>query len=222
MHTIGKVSLLPAREQVASILRQAILLRQFKEGQSLTLKEASDLVGASITPVREAFQILENEGLLKLHLNKGAVVLGVTAKSIHDHYSTRAILEAYAAGQASRIDRDISLIKETFQTSERAICLKDVNLYRDCNMTFHMSIWQAANNKRMEKILSSLWNGFSLGYMITEEEYLSRSWEEHKAIFAAICSHDSTLAEDLMKKHIIRSMEDILTRYTHEGDDAIR
>ena len=85
MDSLGRISVLPAREQVAAILRQAILLRKFKEGQDLTLKDAAELVGSSITPVREAFQILENEGLIELRPNKGAVVLGVSKKRIHDH-----------------------------------------------------------------------------------------------------------------------------------------
>ena len=217
MTGIGRVSLLPAREQVAAILRQAILLRQFESGYELTLKEAADMVGSSITPVREAFQILFGEGLIELRPNKGAVVLGVNEKSIHDHYELRAVLESYAASEASRPGKDLSSLEETQKISERAIQSGDTTLYQDCNQTFHLSIWKAAGNEQLERTLSSLWNGFSLGLGITEKDYALRSFSEHEEIYAAICAHDSETAKTLMHRHILRSMQDVLTRYQNDS-----
>jgi len=65
-----KIQMLPAREQVASILRSAILTDEIKKGHSLTLDSVSEMVGMSRTPVREAFQILASEGLLELRQNR--------------------------------------------------------------------------------------------------------------------------------------------------------
>ena len=101
MNNLGKVKLLPAREQVASILRKAILSRELQEGQEITLEGIAELVGVSTTPVREAFQILARDGLIKLRPNKGAVVQGINEKTIRDHYETRAVLEGEAAARAS-------------------------------------------------------------------------------------------------------------------------
>ena len=53
------IKLLPARERVASALRKAIIAQQIKEGETLTLETTAQQLGVSITPVREAFQILE-------------------------------------------------------------------------------------------------------------------------------------------------------------------
>ena len=82
MNNLGKVKLLPAREQVASILRKAILSRELQEGQEITLEGIAELVGVSTTPVREAFQILARDGLIKLRPNKGAVVQGINEKTL--------------------------------------------------------------------------------------------------------------------------------------------
>ena len=86
MRNLGKIQLLPAREQVASVLRKAILSRELKEGEELTLEGTASQLGVSSMPVREAFQILAGDGLIKLRPNKGAVVLGVNEKTIRDHY----------------------------------------------------------------------------------------------------------------------------------------
>ena len=69
--TIGKIHLLPAREQVASYLRKAILRREIPEGSVLTLEETARHMGVSTTPVREALQLLATQGLVKLRPNKG-------------------------------------------------------------------------------------------------------------------------------------------------------
>lgn len=47
-----------AKERVASELRKAILSKQLKEGENLTLESVAQQLNVSITPVREAFQIL--------------------------------------------------------------------------------------------------------------------------------------------------------------------
>ena len=60
------IKLLPARERVASELRKAILSRQVSKGEVLTLETTAQELGVSITPVREAFQILARDGLLEL------------------------------------------------------------------------------------------------------------------------------------------------------------
>ena len=75
------IKMLPARERVAAALRKAIISRQITEGEVLTLESTAQELGVSITPVREAFQILERDGLIDLQQNKGATVLGMRQRS---------------------------------------------------------------------------------------------------------------------------------------------
>ena len=63
------IKMLPARERVAAALRKAIISRQITEGEVLTLESTAQELGVSITPVREAFQILERDGLIDLQQN---------------------------------------------------------------------------------------------------------------------------------------------------------
>lgn len=64
-----------AKQKVASELRKAILSRKLKEGEVLSLESIATQLNVSITPVREAFQILDRDGLIKLRQNKGAMYL---------------------------------------------------------------------------------------------------------------------------------------------------
>lgn len=216
MNNLGKIKLLPAREQVASVLRKAILSRELAEGQEITLEGIASQVGVSSMPVREAFQILDADGLIKLRPNKGAVVLGINEKTIQDHYETRAVLESEAAARASKKGTDFSNIETAFILAEQALEENNYNDYSKQNQGFHMSIWEAADNDKMKTILSSLWNGLSMGHKVTEEDYAKISISEHEQILDAIKHHDTEKARDRMYRHIIRSMENILTHF--EGD----
>lgn len=213
MSNLKPIKLLPARERVASALRKAILSREFSEGDDITLEGIAAQLGVSITPVREAFQLLNNEGLIKLRPNKGAVVLGVNEKTIRDHYETRAILESEAVAKVCKSNADILEIQNAYEYAMQALEERDSSKYSNYNQAFHMAIWMAAGNDKMTSLLSAMWNGLSMGHKVTEEAYASISMNEHKKIMNAITNRNADLARTLMREHIIRSMENILTHF---------
>lgn len=213
MTQLGKVKMLPAREQVASILRKAILSRELEEGQEITLEGIASQVGVSSMPVREAFQILASDGLIQLRPNKGAVVLGIHEKTIRDHYETRAILEAETAARCCDEGKDISAISHSYHMALKALENNDVSEYSYHNQMFHVEIWSCAGNEKMKLILFSLWNGLSMGHKVTQEQYAQISIAEHKRILTAIEAGNAAKARKAMYDHIIRSMNNILTHY---------
>ena len=91
------IKTLPIREKIAANLREAILSKKIPAGEILTLESTAQELGVSITPTREAFQILARDGLLELERNKRAVVLGVNEKTIREHFQVRAALESYSS-----------------------------------------------------------------------------------------------------------------------------
>ena len=207
------IKLLPARERVASALRKAIISKSIPEGAELTLENTAQELGVSVTPVREAFQILARDGLLEVKQNKCAVVLGVTEKTIREHYQLRAALEGAACLLCCQNNADLSKVKNCVDMAEKVLADHQAGNYADYNQSFHFEIWKAASNERMEKLLSELWNGLSLGVNMKEQDYAVKSHDEHKRIYAALAARDGLAARDEMEKHIYRSMEDVLTYY---------
>lgn len=168
---LGKIKLLSAKEQVAAVLRKAILSRDLVEGQEITLEGIAKMVGVSSMPVREAFQILAADGLIQVRPNKGAVVLGINEQTIREHYEIRAVLESEAVAKASRPGTDISRIAQVHYAAEKALADNNSAEYSDLNQAFHMEIWNAAGNEKMKMLLCNMWNGLSMGHKVTEEEY---------------------------------------------------
>ena len=217
MMGLTPIQMMPARDRVASALREAILSHQFSEGQELTLKDTAASLGVSATPIREAASTRTSAGLsvtprlIELRPNRGAVVLGMNEKRIRDHYETRAALERAAVRLACCNGADLSQIKLAYLQAEQALAQNNSEQYSVQNQAFHMEIWKASGNEKILELLSSLWNGLSMGHKVTQEEYARISMSEHKIILEAMESRDEDKAGNLMEAHILRSMLNVLT-----------
>lgn len=205
------IILLPARERIASSLRKAIIGRDMVEGEQITLDAVASLLGVSKTPVREAFLMLESEGLIKLMPNRAAVVLGITPYTVKQHFHIRAALESEAARMCCVDMVDISSIRDVQMQAEEAINQDHMEEYSNLNQAFHVAIWRCSGNERMADMLSVMWNGLSMRYMETLEDYAKKSFAEHCMIYAAIESRDAEGARQAMYDHLMRSMSDMLT-----------
>ena len=209
---LNPIQMLPARDRVAAALREAILSHQFAEGEELTLKDTAAQLGVSSTPIREAFQMLAREGLIELRPNRGAIVLGMNEKRLRDHYETRAALERAAVVLVCRKKADMEPIKLDYIQAASALAQNDSAGYSAQNM----AIWTAADNDAMKELLSSLWNGLSMGHKVTQEHYAEISMNEHYKILDALKARDEVLAGNLMESHIMRSLENVLTHLRAE------
>ena len=212
MNGLHPIKMPLAKEKVAAELRKAILSRQLQEGEAVTLESVANQLEVSVMPVREAFQILARDGLIKLQRNKGAVVLGINETYIREHYQLRAILES-AAEMCCAPVVDITRIEESYECAAESIQNNDFAAYADQNREFHSEIWSAAGNSRMENMIAELWNGLSMGSMITEADYAKVSIEEHERIMKAIRERNGAAAKEEMYRHIMRSRDDMLTNY---------
>ena len=96
------IKAMPVRVQITAILRKALFSGEYKSGDELSLTETAERLGVSRTPVREAFQTLEAEGLIELRMNRGAIVKTIDEKYITDHYEMRILLESEAAKRAAQ------------------------------------------------------------------------------------------------------------------------
>lgn len=202
---------MPARVQIAAILRKALLSGEYKSGDVLSLTGVAAQLGISRTPVREAFQTLEAEGLIELQMNRGAIVKPIGKKFITDHYEMRALLESEAAARAAvrGMPECESLLQKLNSLLAR---IREVSAeeYEDLNLAVHTSIWAAADNERLQKFLASLWNGPSVGFTASKLEHYTQSTQEHIAILQAIESGDAETARKIMTRHIDRSLDNIL------------
>lgn len=82
---------------VYNSVRQSILTHEFPAGSRLVEAKTSKELNVSITPVREAFARLANQGLLTVFPYKGTYVTIITKQYLEDVYFLRRHLEVMAA-----------------------------------------------------------------------------------------------------------------------------
>jgi DNA-binding GntR family transcriptional regulator len=87
----------PIREQVASILRDAIIDMRLQPGQLLIERELCEMTAASRPSVREALRQLEAEGLVESQKGRGTFVSIADPVLAGYVYQVRAELEGFAA-----------------------------------------------------------------------------------------------------------------------------
>ena len=204
------------QDLICQSLRSRIASGDLEPGTELKQVELAKTYGVSRMPIREALQLLATQGLVKLRPNKGAVVLGIDEKSIRDHFAVREILEREAAALAARPGSDLREVERVYAGMQECMAQHRYAEYKHYNESFHMALWEAAGNPKMTQILASLWNGLSLGFLVTETDYAKISFFEHEQLMEALRAHDPERARKLMDEHMKRSMDNILTNYREQ------
>lgn len=209
---VEKKADMPLRVSITAELRKKIFSGEYPTGHTLSLTKVAAEMKVSRTPVREAFQALEQEGLLELRLNRSAIIVGINSQYIRDHYELRILLEGEAAALATRNHMNATPFLE-YAASLPSVTEPLLKEYRDFNQRLHLAIWETAGNTKMTNILLNLWNGPSFGRSISELEHTFLSHQEHLELLQAISEDRPEKARFIMQGHIRRSMNNILASF---------
>lgn len=199
--TIRKESI---EAQVFEILRREILEGRLRPGQRLVQDDLAVSLGTSRIPVRSALAKLEASGLLTLDDRGAYLVASFGAEDVAEIYGLRSLLEPYAAlcalpkFDAARL-RELKVINAAITEVIRE---RDNDRWSELNSTFHMCIYEAAQQPRLMKILRDLWVRRPSLAPLKNPDQLSRSHAEHGAIIAAIETGDAVRLETLVRDHI--------------------
>ena len=218
---IQSLKMVPTRVRITSILKRAIYSGEYKSGQELSLTGIAEQLGVSRTPVREAFQTLEAEGLITLRMSKGAIVNTIDEKFIRDTFEMRILLESTAAYKAAEHGlKNVDNLIKRLTDLHAATSPIDRDTYEQLNQEIHTAIWEAADNRKLTSYLMELWNGPSTGHSIPEEQkHFHLSTEEHLQILTAIRDKVPDKAKEAMTEHLKRSEQNVL-RYLAEKNKA--
>jgi DNA-binding GntR family transcriptional regulator len=209
------------RNLVAEQMRASILNGYYKPGEWLRQERLAQDLGVSQMPVREALKELAAEGLIEHVPYRGARVLVFSIDDILDLYSHRAFLEGRAAFIAADIikDEELTLIKNLQDEVERHSAPEAVLKYRELNRKFHQHIYLASRREYLIRTLNQMWAAFPTmliaNFAATAVQPLperdSVDVEEHRNIVSALEAHDAQAAEQAMKKHILVTVDHLVT-----------
>lgn len=213
-------------EDVAERLRDAILHGELSPGQRLREEELSARIQVSRGPVRDAFILLEHEGLVQSSRNRGVSVVELTRNDLQEIYTLRSVLEPLAISLAVErrdasdlAEMDASLAEMTSAFSRRITERDAARL----DVQFHDTIYQAAHHQR----LSNAWEQIRLPtyWFMLSRNVASSDWREgtvqgHAEILKVIKKGNQDAAVEVTKEHISFAYERILQRYQDSLADS--
>lgn len=199
--------------QVYEILKERILSRELPPGTRLKHAELATVFGVSSTPVREAIQQLENDGLVETFPYRGSVVKQLSAKEICDIYDVRVALESLAVRLAASqlTDKQLEELEKHVHSYERSFETGDRTLGLEADLAFHELLLRASGNLVLLNMANNLANRIQLFREVDWEEALkSPSLNGHRLILEALRKGDGDKAAKLMSEHISRGKEKVL------------
>lgn len=177
-------------------------------------------LNASRTPVREAFQRLEHEGLFERLPQGGMRLKPLTVNAINQIFDLRGLLEPYAVRLACEniSPEDILSLKQikaaaleviSSETFEKEYKIK--NLLR-LNTDFHDIIYLSTKNPYLIQIINNLKSIVvhmrSLG--VREYSAWQKAWEEHDMLISYLESGGVEEAAQLIKIHVENAKADVV------------
>ena len=212
MNTIKKNKL---KDNVFSILQDAILRGEFKPGDRIVETKIASDMGVSQGTVREALKELEHFGLIESRSYQGTYVKELTKKELSDAYDARLVLEVFAVESAANYlsPGELEIIRDLMEKMKVAAKTGDVHSFVDYDVMFHESIVQGCRNEMIEKLWHlvnvSLW---TLVATNLSKRSLANLAIRHMDIYNTLENRDPQAARDAMKTHLLELRDEMIEK----------
>jgi DNA-binding GntR family transcriptional regulator len=205
----------PLKEEVYDALHRQIIAGKYKPGDWLRQEDIASQMGVSMTPVREALDLLVSAGLAERVPYRGVRVREMSTKDIADAYGLRLILEAMATREAALhiTPEQILSLEKILAEMKKLVKLNDQPRERQLSREFHAAIAEASGNSLLVKLYAVVSNTFP-DWLLYEAVFrkpellpgsVAQTYEEHSAIMDAIKTGDADRAVQKSLDHILDS-----------------
>ena len=190
------------------LILKAIDEGTYRPGSRLVESELAERFGVSRTPIREALQRLETQGLLSRD-GRSLIVASLDHDQMAQLYIVRAELEGLAARLAAQhaAAEEIKVLQEMV-AADQAL-LDDPSALSRANRRFHKQIHLASHNKYLVQQLDLVHRSMALmaTTSLAAEGRSPVALEEHAAIVSAIAERDGERAARMLKDHLSTAFE---------------
>jgi len=192
-------------------LERMILSGELAPGAKLTEMALATRLGVSRGPLREAFRMLDEAGLVRTEKNRGVFVRDIPIDEAIEIFDLRAAMDELVGRRlAERITAaQLKEVRGLVEQMELAVKIKDAHQYHLLNLGFHDRLVELAGNGKLTAIYRKLIKELSLFRRLNLADgwLLPISAGEHRGIVRAIASGDADAAGKAMFDHVIESKE---------------
>jgi DNA-binding GntR family transcriptional regulator len=209
------------KEEIFDVLHEKIIAGKVGPGEWLRQEDIATQLGVSMTPVREALDLLVSVGLAERVPYRGVRVPQPSADEIAEAYAMRLLLEAAGARAAAlkRRQTQVDELKRILSRMKGLLSLNDMSALRQLSRQFHRSVVAIGGNGTLDRLYEMIMNSFP-DWMLYEylfrhtdllESSLADEYKEHMRLVEAIEAGDAELAESEAIAHIRNLGEELTT-----------
>lgn len=198
-----------SKEKIYRQLRRSVIMGHNRPGERLAIEELAAGFETSVTPVRDALQMLSQEGLVTIRPRSGYFVASMTVKQLRDLLDLRKILELSAVERAApRITQEQIVSLRRVHAGYTGDDDESYDRYTDENRRFHYCIALASGNMELAEMIGHLHDRLAR-FMVLRHAGKSQV-ATHARIVDALEAHDIDLARQALLEDIETSQDAIL------------
>jgi DNA-binding GntR family transcriptional regulator len=184
-------------------IKRYILEGSFSEGKKLTEDTLAAQLGISKSPVREALNRLESDGLVTIEPRRGAFVRKFSLKEAADLYAVREVLEVHAVGLVKITHSFLGELAASIDRIKRDLEERNTIAYVEEDIRFHNLIASATGNGELCRMLENISQKTALCRSKTYRLVAAASPDCHDKIYEALKDGDRERAQQAMREHIL-------------------
>jgi DNA-binding GntR family transcriptional regulator len=183
-------------------IKEYILEGRLDDNSRLTEEFLSGQLGISKSPIREALNRLEAEGLIRIEARRGAYLRAFSNKEVDDLYDIREALEVHAVRTGVYPPALIKELRVSVKRLRGHLKANDKAKYIDEDVSFHAALAGATGNARLCDVLENIQNQIWLFRRKTYVLSSTTAPDAHDALVDALEKDDRAAAEKVMSRHI--------------------
>lgn len=205
----------PLKEEIYDALHRQIIAGKYSPGDWLRQEEIASQMGVSMTPVREALDLLVAKGIAERVPYRGVRVREMSEKDIVEAYGMRLFLEAMIAKETALTitSEQLKRLERIMEEMDRYVELSEMPQERQLSREFHDAIAEASGNDLLIQLYAIVSNAFP-DWLLYEALYrkpellsgsVAQTHDEHTAILEAFNKRDPELAVRVSLEHVMES-----------------
>lgn len=205
----------PLKDEIYDALHRQIIAGKYAPGDWLRQDDIAVQMGVSMTPVREALDLLVAKGIAERVPYRGVRIRELSVQGVVEAYEMRLFLEAMIARETALniTPEQFSRLEAIMAEMDRHVELSEMPQERHLSREFHAAIAEASGNSLLIQLYAIVSNAFP-DWLLYEALYrkpelvsssVAQTHDEHAAILDAFKKGDPELAVKISLQHVMES-----------------
>lgn len=196
-----------AAGRVYELLRLRIVSMELPPETTLSRSDLAHQYGVSQTPIREALQRLEQDGLVKIYPQSKTIVTKIDTRQLFEAHYLRVAVEAETVRRLA-IASDETLIAKLHAVVNMQAALvdgkNDMGMFNELDEAFHQILFAGVEQLGLFRLVKSKSGHLARARRLDLpiEDKIKTILSDHQTIIAALEAGDPVVAQEAMREHL--------------------